>query len=136
MILDDLFTYLIAQSTALTASNLAKTVNLDTSPVPDTLTSLYEQPGLGVLHTFSTGNPVIRAIRQPRIQTLSRSTSYQTARNHAQAIYALLDGHSGPLPTSTGTNYISITAVQEPFSIGRDRNDRFLVSCNYQVQHV
>ena len=137
MILDDFATYIAANSTVFTVGvNLAKSINLDSAPVPDTITSLYEQPGFSPVHVFSTGNPVDRAYSQPAVQTLSRSTSYQTARNHAEIVFNLLDGYSGSLPTATGTNYLSIVAVQSPFSIGRDKNDRFLISCNYEVQHV
>jgi len=64
---------------------------------------------------------------------LNRSTDYVTARNRAEEIYVLLDGLSRNLPTSTGTQYQSIEAVSPPFDIGRDRNERHLVSNNFDV---
>jgi hypothetical protein len=55
-----------------------------------------------------------------------------TAWDNAVAAYDLLSGlHDKNLPTTTGTKYLAVEAVSRPFSIGRDRNDRFLVSANY-----
>ena len=138
VILDDLATYIDAQSAAFTllsgsAGNLAKGEMPDAAPAPDTLTALYETGGLGTLMSFSTGDQVSRQITRHRIQVLNRSTDYVTARNRAEEIYVLLDGLSRNLPTSTGTPYPSIEAVSPPFDIGRDRNERHLVSNNFDV---
>ena len=57
-LLDDIGTYLAAQSTAFgklsgTTGNLAKGVNLDTV-APDTMVSLYDTQGFASSFTFST----------------------------------------------------------------------------------
>ena len=137
MILDDLATYIAAQSTAFsvfsgTTGNLGKALMLDKIH-QSTMNSIYETAGLPNLYTFSTTNKATRVAEKPRIQVLSRSTSYQTARNNIDTIYQLLDGFSGPLPTSTGTEYLSIEAVQAPFSAGRDENEIGRASCRERV---
>ena len=138
MLLDDVVTYLDAQSATfakLSASggNLSKAFMPDASPAPDTLVTLYETGGLAPVHVFSTGGTT-RYFEQPGLQLISRSTSYATARTNAEAAYIILDSVAGQgLPTSSGISYLSIDAVQSPFSLGRDGNDRYLVGCNFQV---
>ena len=74
-------------------------------------------------------------MERPSFQILSRSTAYQTARDRAQTAYTILDGLAGRnLPTATGTLYQEIVAVQAPFFLQRDDNDRFIVAANYNVR--
>lgn len=141
MLLDDIATYLAAQSTAFTvlsgtAGNLAKQIMLDSSPVPETLAVLYETPGGPNDYTFSTstGGANVDA-ETPGLQMLSRAAGYQTARNRAESAYTILDGLSGQtLPTATGVRYQEITANQPPFFLQRDENDRFIVAVNFTVK--
>ena len=139
-LLDDIATFLDAQSTAFTllsgtSGNLAKTISLDHEAVRDTIAVLYETGGSPNEYTFSTSSNSARvAIEKPSLQMLSRSSDYQTARNQAQVAYTILDGLAGrTLPTATGTRYLEITAVQSPFSLGRDDNDRSIISVNFNV---
>lgn len=138
--LDDVATYLAAQSTALTvlsgsAGNLAKAISLDHTPAPDTLVSLYETGGFAPAHAFTTASTgSVLVFEQPSLQCISRSSRYATARTNAQTVFDTLDGYAGSLPTATGVRYLSIAADQSPFSIGRDKNDRFLVSVNFTVR--
>ncbi len=139
-LLDDIATFLDAQSTAFTLlsgteGDLAKTIMLDHSAVSDTLPVLYESGGSPNTYTCSTTTGSARvAIEKPSLQMLSRSSDYQIARNRAQIAYTLLDGLAGQnLPTATGTLYHEITAVQTPFSIGPDDNDRPVISVNFDV---
>ena len=138
MWLDDVCAYLDANSTALTVmsgtgGNLVKAFMPDASPAPDTLVGLLDRGAGRSLLTLSTdGTFSSTAYQECGLQVLSRSTSYTTAYDNAVVAYDLLSGlHATKLPTSTGTSYLSIEAVSRPFSIGRDRNDRFLVSANY-----
>lgn len=135
-ILDDIYTYVNAQSTVLSTSNMGKAVMLDAGSVPNTFLSFYETAGEPGAHSFSTAAGLAeRVFDRPGLQVLSRSTSYPTARTRAQIVYDLLDGVANKkMPTSTGILYLSISAVQAPFSLGRDENDRWLVSCNYRVE--
>ena len=137
MMLDDIATYLIS-STAFTllagsVGNLVKSDMPDTAPAPDTIIALYETAGVTGSYTFSTSTIIERVWERPRLQILSRSSSYPVARANAQTAYGMLDGVTGPLPTSSGTVY-TVSAVQAPFDIGRDKNLRHLVSTNYQVE--
>lgn len=141
MLLDDIATYMAAQSTAFTklsgsAGNLSKAYMPDASPAPDTLVTLYETGGLPPTHTFTTGGGTLY-FENPRLQVLVRSSAYTTARNLADKAYVLLDSIAHTvLPTTGGTMYLSVSAVQSPFSIGRDENGRYLVSCNFDVQKL
>lgn len=139
-ILDDIASYLAAQSTAFTVvsgtgGNLAKSVMLD-AILPDTITVIYEAAGLANEYVFSTSTGTAGvANERPSFQILSRSTSYVTARTRAQTAYTILDGLAGKsLPTATGTLYLEIVANQAPFSIGRDDNERYLISTNYTAR--
>jgi len=132
VILDDVATYLAANSTRLTVGvNLTKGYMPAT---PSTITTLFETGGQSPIHTFSTGG-VVRAFEQPGIMIHSRSTDYQTARTTIEAAYTILDSVGNrTLPTSSGTWYGSIDAVQAPFDIGQDANDRHLLSVNFAVR--
>ena len=139
-LVDDIATFLDASSTAFTllsgtAGNLAKMIGLDHEHAGNTMAVIYETPGGASEFSFSTstGAPTTQFERQS-FQILSRSTTWTTARSQSQVAHALLDGlTSRSLPTATGTRYIQITAVQPPFYLQRDENDRFIASANYDV---
>ena len=138
-LLDDIATFLASSSTKFTVGstgNIGKSIALDTTQTPATFIALYEQAGAPNSYEFSTSTGADVVIERPNLQVLSRSTSYQTARNNAQTVYTLLDGISRNLPTSTGTRYLSIEAVQAPFQAGFDANRRNLVSVNFNVEKV
>ena len=136
MLLDEIATYLGAQSAAFTVgTNLTKGFMPDSAPAPDTIATLYETGGLAPTYTFSSGTKPTVVFEHPRLQAIVRSTSYQTARTLAETVYTTLDGIAQTrLPGSTGPLYLDITAVQAPFSIGRDENGRHLVSINFDVR--
>lgn len=132
MILDDIAAYLTAQSTRLTVGvNLTKGYMPAT---PNTCTTLYETGGLAPIHTFSTAGAV-RALEQPGLMIHCRSTDYQTARNTIEDCYTILDGVGNTTAFSTaGVWYASIDAVQAPFDLGQDANDRHLLSVNFTIR--
>ncbi len=71
---------------------------------------------------------------RPSFQVLSRSTVYTTAQTRAQTAYQMLNGVADRnLPTATGPRYLQITAVQPPFFLQRDENQRYIVSVNFDV---
>jgi len=131
MLLDDVATYLAANSTRLSVG-----VNLTKSFMPDdpaTVTTLFETGGFTPLHAFSTGAGT-RYYERPGLMIHSRSTDYQTVRETMEAVFVLLDGwNDQALPTTTGTHYSSIDASQSPFLTHRDANDRFVMSINFNV---
>lgn len=137
--IDDIATYLQAQSTLFTiGSDLGKQAMLDSDSISNTFTSLYETAGVGGAEAFSgVADQAERVFDRPGLQVLCRSTSYATAASRAQTAYGLLDGMGmRTLPTSTGTVYLSVDAVQAPFSLGRDLNDRWIVATNYLMQRA
>lgn len=137
--LDDIATYLAAQSTAFTvfsgtAGDLSKAF-MPSTGVPDTFASLFDTPGTATSFEFSTGASPSVLYEQPSLQLLSRSSSAQTAKTRARTAYTILDGITNTkLPTSTGTLYIDIVADQPPFLVGRDANQRFQYSVNFTVR--
>jgi Bacteriophage minor capsid protein len=139
-LVDDIATFLDASSTAFTllsgtAGNLAKMIGLDHQHAGNTMAVLYETPGANSEYSFSTSTGAANVVfERQSFQILSRSTAWTTARSQAQTAHALLDGlASRNLPTATGTRYLQITAVQPPFFLQRDENDRFIASANYDV---
>ena len=132
-LLDEIAAYLVTNTTLSmggTTGTLAKAKMLDDQP--DTVAVLYEQPGLWTAYAMSTGAAADRVYEQPILQCLARSTSYQVARDSAQVVFDALDGLSNT--TMSSVTYLSVEAVQSPFGIGRDKNDRELVSVNFHVK--
>ncbi len=133
-VLDDIAVKLVADVAGFgkfsgTTGNVGRGINLDTI-APDTFVSLYDTQGFESSFTFSTSSTVSVAFEQPGLQILSRSVSYVTARDNAVLAHQVLDGFSGTL---SGTRYLSITAAQTPFFIGRDANDRPMFSVNFNI---
>ena len=131
MLLDDVGTYLAANSTRLSVGvNLTKSFMPDT---PDTCTTLFETGGFSPLHAFTTGADT-RYYERPGLMVHSRSTDYQTVRETMEAVFTILDGwNNAALPTTTGVHYGEISASQSPFLIHRDQNDRFVMSINFNI---
>lgn len=141
-LLTDMLTYLDAQSTALkkltgigSTGNLCLTELPDRTGVPDTLMCLYETGGMAPQWVFGSTSP---AYETAGLQIISRSTLYTTARTRAFIAYRILGGiHNQYLPTSTYSTkcwYLDCNPDQPPFSIGKDPNGRWLISCNFTVR--
>ena len=129
-VLNDVRTYLIASSTLFTATNLFMGILPETTFAA---TALYPTGGVFPLHYFSTSGQT-RGYERPGLQALSRSTSFATAEAHSYAVYTILDGVANRnLPTTSGTAYVSIDAVQQPFLVHRDENERFVMGVNFNV---
>ena len=131
MILDDVATYLASNSTRLTVGvNLTKGYMPST---PATCTTIFETGGFSPINNFSTGGNY-RMYEQPGLMIHTRSTDYQTGRLIMEDVFTVVDGVANTgLPTTTGTRYAGIDAVQSPFDIGQDSNDRHLMSVNFNV---
>ena len=128
MILDDVATYLATNSTRLTVG-----VNLTKGHMPDspsTVTTIYETGGFAPIHNFTTGSGT-RMYEQPSLMIHSRSTDYQTARLVLEDVFTILDGFNNA--DLSGVRYAGIDAVQSPFDIGTDSNDRHKLSVNFNV---
>ncbi len=134
MILDAVATYLVANTTLTvggTTGTLAKTVMSDAQP--DTVAVLYETAGAGSEYAFSTSTGSAAVVfERANMQLLSRSTAYTKARSVAETVYTTLDGLGDV--TMSGVRFLDIDAVQPPFGIGRDGQDRELVSVNFRIR--
>lgn len=128
MILDDLCDYLTTGSIGLTTNT-----NLwggKMPPDPATAVAIYETGGVGPVHAFSTG-PGNAVLERPRVMVVVRSTGYSSGRQTAHNIWKRLDG-AGDF-TINGCRYAWIGAVQSPFFLKFDGNDRPLFACNFDV---
>ena len=121
MVLDDLADVLSTEGMG--------TVYKDYMPTsPDTVISIYGTGGLGPTHTMQAPH----VLEEPRVQVLCRAESLQTAHQSARGVYGVLNGLRDR--SINGVMYRWVTAIQEPFLIGRDQNARFTVACNYAVK--
>lgn len=135
MLLDDIDDYLTTQgmltSTSTSPWGIYKGFR---PPNPDIVIALYETGGQAPVRAMgaATGNAV--EVR-PGLQVVVRAGEYDydIARKKASDIYGVLDNFAG---TINGIGYRWIAAMQEPFQMGRDEQERPLLACNYSVAKV
>jgi hypothetical protein len=82
------------------------------------------------VHTNQAGSG-LAAIERPRVQIVTRSLNPQTAMVKAQAAFKLLDGLRER--QINGIRYLWARAVQPPFSLDRDEENRFHVVFNVDI---
>lgn len=97
---------------------------------PDVCTVLMEYGGLPIEPDL--GTPTIR-LEFPRVQVLTRGLKddYDTPRLKAQAVLVALTAIVNQ--SLSGVAYKVAAALQSPFFLRRDQNDRVEIACNYQV---
>jgi hypothetical protein len=93
---------------------------------PDDAVCLYEYGGPPPVFAHDG-----QAWEQPRLQVISRSKNYQAARTVGQTIYDLLNGKANV--TIGAGRYLSIAALQSPFALGHDENDRHRIVINFEL---
>lgn len=100
-----------------------------------TAVAVYETGGQRSVHAMGA-EPGQAVVERPRVQVVTRAAGddYQTARNAANNAFRLLDGVRER--TINGTRYLWICAVQSPFLMGRDANQRVLIAANFDVMKV
>jgi hypothetical protein len=74
------------------------------------------------------GKPLVL---RPRIQVLTRAKAYADADSLANSVWAALEGILDD--SLSGTRYYNVTAIQSPFSLERDSQDRQIMAQNFQV---
>lgn len=103
-------------------------------PVSDTLLALEETPGLPP--SFVHGGDGVD-FENPSVQVYARAGEhdYDAAKTLAMAAFTALNKITNE--TLSGTRYLSVRAVQSPYSIGVDDNGRhiitFSVNCSKDV---
>jgi hypothetical protein len=132
MILDELAKYLQDNGIGTVGTNIFKSYSPNK---PDSALIIYETGGDRPQDTFGSTN--VAAWENPRIQIVSRSTEYQTARNTAEDAYKTLIGIANQTikanVADSGSFYLRVSAMQSPFRLGIDQNSRNLVACNFDV---
>lgn len=126
-VLDDLALYLEQGGVATRADTLFANFLPDE---PDTAMGLFEYSGIEAVKPMAS-SPGAAVVEQPFVQILSRSSDSVVARAKAQAAHSLLDGFHGTL---NGNAYGWIAAMQPPFYMQRDQNDRVWFSFNIAVK--
>lgn len=131
MLLDDLAIFIASASTSyVVGTNVFKGYMPET---PNTAITVYENPGLAPEWALGGSAPIRE---RPRIQVIVRSTSYQTARSHAETVHKKLDrgAINSTSVSSSGPRYLRIAAAQQPFPLARDANERIRIACNYDIE--
>lgn len=100
-------------------------------PTPDACVAIYEYPGMPGTYTYGTGGA---KVERPRIQIISRDTTYSAARSTLETIYTFLDGKTAV--TLGGTLYLGIFATTAPSALDHDDSSRDYCSCNFEIQKV
>lgn len=140
-VLESLSAYIVSQSSttfrmaASTGSQVPIWLGGAFPETPATAVTVRETGGFPPVATL--GSTVPLAIR-PSVQVIVRSTSYTTARTHAQTIWNTLFGAvETNFPTTAGstttTRYHWSSPNQEPIDLGQDGKQRSLVSCNFNL---
>lgn len=97
-------------------------------PTPDACGVLIEYEGRGMLRRIVDDGA---QTEMPRVQLVYRSTTYTEGMTAIRTMWALLDAI---VNTELGTTfYQRVSAIQPPFYVERDGNDRFLFAANFEV---
>ena len=135
MILDDLADYLTSQGVVVPGGSVQEQGTVYglyqgyLPATPNRAVALYETGGMAPVHTHSTG-PGTAVVEYPRVQVAVRSSAYSTGRLTIQRIYAVLDGFR--TRSLNGTVYHWAAAIQPPFLLERDENQRTVFACNFE----
>ena len=129
MLLDELCAYLEAEPT----SSLVQGTDLYQNAMPATpgdAVSLAEYSGMGPLFRQSdaASGPTCE---RPQVQLIVRNTDHDTARALMRTLWVWLGAVTND--TLSGTYYQSIRAMQSPFLLRRDDNERWLFAANFHV---
>lgn len=101
--------------------------------LPAISAAIYETGGQSAVHAFASG-PGQAVVERPRFQVVVRHTSYATGRQLMHNIWKRLDG-AGDF-TVNSTRYLWIAAVQSPFFLKFDDNNRVLFAVNFDCAKV
>lgn len=122
----DIATYLDAQQASLT---LGTNLFLGRMPdAPDTCVALYEYGGSAPDNTMGGGLPVLQ---NPSVQIAVRAVLYASAESLISLCWATLESIIDM--SLSGTRYNRVTAIQSPFVLERDSQDRVIFVQNFNV---
>jgi hypothetical protein len=98
---------------------------------PTKAVGLYEYGG--DVPTFTMGSIEAPVLEGPRLQVMNRDEGFVAARTLAKSIWAFL------MQTNTtigGTPYLRISPVDTAHLLERDKTDRVIFVCNYEIVKV
>jgi hypothetical protein len=127
-LLDDLGDLLSTGSTGVVGTDLFLGRMPDT---PAACTSIAETGGFAPVHAMASG-PGQAVLELPRVQILARAATYSAAKLRIKTVESLLDGLRPRL--INGTQYHFAQAVQPPFLLEYDANQRPVMAQNYDIQ--
>lgn len=123
MLLDDLKSYLVAQGIATGIIQLG-----EFQPTPDTVLALRETGGFPLEHTMAGA----AIMEEPTVQVVARAMNYQPAETLIRQVYRLLDGLRNK--TINSVLYHWVVALQPPFYLDRDDNQRYVLAFNIHIK--
>jgi len=126
-LLEDLFDLLSSGSTGLSGTILLGRL----SDTPAEQVAIAETGGMAPIHAMSSG-PGLAILEMPRVQVLSRSTTYAGAKTRIKLVEGLLDGLRPR--TINSIQYHFASAVQPPFLLEYDANGRPVLAQNFEIQ--
>lgn len=131
-VLDELATQAATAGIGTVGTTIFKGILPDT---PDACVALIETGGMESGHTMS-GGAGSASIERPTVEVIARGApgDYATPRTKAKDAFNALDGITNT--TLSSVRYFSVRAIQSPFLIGRDANDRVLIGFNLQIEKV
>lgn len=117
-------------SDLLSTGGITRTIYKGHTPAlaGDSVITLYETGGMATLKTMAIGPGAANTVERPRVQVVCRDGDYSVARTVAGICFNLLDGL--PARVINGTPYLWAAAVQSPFLLDTDLNDRSRVAFN------
>jgi hypothetical protein len=127
MMLDEITTYLESQNVAVFGRNLFAGTRPEE---PDEVLVVLEYPGMPPEYQ-NDGSSTGPVREQPQIQVTARGHDYESVRQLIQAAWVALSKVTNQV--LTGKRYLSIRPTSSPAAIGRDSNDRVLLSFNASV---
>ena len=128
MLLDDISDYLTSQG----GSGIGTIYKGFMPDAPDEVVAIYETGGLPPERAMTSAVGQV-VVERPRVQVVARAQAYdyQIARTRVHNAYVLLEGFVER--AINGTTYKWAAAVQSPFPMGRDANERVMVACNFDI---
>lgn len=122
----DIATYLDSQQASLT---LGTNLFLGRMPdSPDACVALYEYGGSAPDNTMGGGLPVLQ---NPSVQIAVREVLYASAESLINLCWGTLESIIDM--SLSGTRYNRVTAIQSPFVLERDSQDRVIFVQNFNV---
>jgi hypothetical protein len=123
----DIATYLTSFGTMGSDAAVPPTIYCGILPAqPDQLITLMALPGRKPERTMGGVS-----FDQPQLNAISRALTYTDSEALIKAVREALDGFSGTL---SGTRYLWIEALHDPWDIGQDENDRHMFSIAFHIK--